>query len=152
MPLQLIFEQIRTEGDRNFGYLVGDREAKLAAIIDPSFRPEHIVRRAEAQGLKVIYIIDTHGHHDHTHGNSIAKRLTGAEIAIYETSSVEHDIGIKDNDEIKIGNITLKVLYTPGHADDHIVLYNSEYDFAITGDHLFVGKIGGTASEATAKA
>ena len=44
--MQLVFEQIRTGGDRNFGYLLGDRQAHQAVLIDPSYAPEALVQRA----------------------------------------------------------------------------------------------------------
>ena len=65
-------------GDRNFGYLLGDRDAKVAVLIDPSYSPESLVQRAKDQDLKVTHIINTHGHPDHTNGNvdwQVAKRL-----------------------------------------------------------------------------
>jgi len=145
--MNLIFEQIKTGGDRNFGYLFGDREAKTAALIDPSYDPEALIQRANLQGLKVNWIINTHGHHDHINGNERAQEITGAQIAIYEKSTIAHDYGIKDNSEMKIGSLTLKFIFTPGHYPDHMVVYNPDYQIAMTGDHIFVGKIGGTVSE-----
>mgnify|MGYP001328645311 CR=1 FL=1 len=71
--MQLIFEQIRVGGDRNFGYLLGDREARQAVLIDPSYTPDVLVQRAKDQGLTVTHIINTHGHADHTNGNAAAK-------------------------------------------------------------------------------
>ena len=68
--MQLIFEQIRTGGDRNFGYLLGDRDAGEAVLIDPSYTPEVLVDRATEQHLKVTYIINTHGHSDHVNGKT----------------------------------------------------------------------------------
>ncbi len=50
--MNFVFEQIRTGGDRNFAYLVGDREAGVAALVDPSYDPKVVVERAKAQGLK----------------------------------------------------------------------------------------------------
>src|SRR5262245_34348503 len=67
--MQLVFEQIRTGGDRNFGYLLGDRAAGQAVLIDPSYTPEVLVQRAADQGLRVDYILNTHGHPDHINGN-----------------------------------------------------------------------------------
>jgi glyoxylase-like metal-dependent hydrolase (beta-lactamase superfamily II) len=51
--MQLVFEQIRGGGDRNFGYLLGDRSARRAVLIDPSFSPDAFVARATEQGLDV---------------------------------------------------------------------------------------------------
>ena len=58
MPsMQLIFEQIRTGGDRNFGYLLGDRGARQGVLIDPWYSPETLVQRAADQGLTITHVI-----------------------------------------------------------------------------------------------
>lgn len=149
--MTLIFEQIRTGGDRNFAYLIADGEAGKAVLIDPSYKPEIAVSRASAQGLKVTVIINTHGHGDHTNGNNTAQELTGAEIAAFKDSIINPDIRLQDGEILNIGNLDIKIIHTPGHCDDHIVIYIERYHVAITGDHLFVGKIGGTADESHAR-
>ena len=126
VDMQFIFEQIDAAGDRNLSYLIGDRKTKEALIIDPSFRPEFIVRRAEAQELKVLKIINTHSHHDHTFGNLIAKRLTGAKIYAWHDADMQKDVPLSDLEIINIGSFSLQVLHTPGHSHDHILLFNPD--------------------------
>ena len=150
--MHFIFEQIRTGGDRNFAYLLGNGYSKEAVVIDPSYQPEHVVDRAKAQGLNVALIINTHGHEDHTNGNRVVQELTGAKIAAYKGSSIKNDRGLEDGQVLNIAhNLSLRILYTPGHCEDHIVIFVEEHDIAITGDHLFVGKIGGTSTKEHAK-
>ena len=149
--MQLIFEQIRTGGDRNFGYVLGDREARQAVLIDPSYSPERLVDRAEAQHLAVVAIIVTHGHPDHINGNEQAVALTGAPVAGHPGLPSPPDTPLGDGQELGVGNLRLRVFHTPGHADDHIVLFEPTYGLLITGDLLFVGKIGGTRTEAEAR-
>jgi glyoxylase-like metal-dependent hydrolase (beta-lactamase superfamily II) len=149
--MRLIFEQIATGGDRNFAYLIGDREAEVAALVDPSYNPEAVVERAEAQGLRTEYIINTHGHADHTNGNSRAKTLTGARIVAFKGSRTRPDLPVDDGQVLKFGALSLELIHVPGHCDDHIAIYLEEQRIAITGDHLFVGKIGGTATERAAR-
>src|SRR4030095_16188779 len=81
--MQLVFEQIRSGGDRNLGYLVGDRDAGEAALIDPSYSPEAFVDRARAQSLTVTYVVNTHGHPDHLNGNDRAVEITGAPVVAH---------------------------------------------------------------------
>ena len=145
--MDFIFEQIRTGGDRNFAYLIGDRSTQEAVVVDPSYDPEAVIERAKDQGLKVVAIINTHGHGDHTNGNHIAQELTGADIAAYKESSVPHELDLEEGQVLSVGNLRLKIYYTPGHCEDHIVIYIENYHVAITGDHLFVGKIGGTSTD-----
>jgi len=149
--MQFIFEQIRTGGDRNFAYLIGDREAHVAAFVDPSYAPEILVERAAAQQLKTEYIINTHGHTDHTNGNSTAKELTGAPVLAYRNSGVSTDLAVDDGQVLKVGSLLLELIHVPGHTEDHIVIYLEKQRIAVTGDHLFVGKIGGTGTEGAAR-
>ena len=149
--MQLIFEQIRIGGDRNFGYLLGDRDAKVAAIIDPAYSPEAVVQRATDQGLKVTHVINTHGHDDHVNGNTVALKLTGAILAAHPDSMVNPQLKLADEEELSIGGLRIKAFHTPGHIDDHIVLYETNFQLLITGDLLFVGKVGGTPNDVAAR-
>jgi hydroxyacylglutathione hydrolase len=150
--MQLIFEQIRTGGDRNFGYLLADREARQAVLIDPSYAPEVLVERALEQHLQVTFIVNTHGHADHTNGNDKAVELTRAPVAGHRGLPVRPDVPLADGQELAVGALRLRFMEVPGHADDHLVVYEPTYDLLITGDLLFVGKIGGTRSDVDARA
>ena len=145
--MKFVFEQIRTGGDRNFAYLVGDREAGVAALVDPSYDPKAVVERAKAQGLETAYIVNTHGHEDHTNGNAQAKKLTGAPIVAFRGSVAKPDLSVDDGHVLQLGSLRLELIHVPGHIDDHVVVYLEEQRVALTGDHLFVGKIGGTKTE-----
>jgi hydroxyacylglutathione hydrolase len=150
--MQLIFEQIRAGGDRNFGYLLGDREARQGVLIDPSYSPEAFVQRASEQGLTITHIINTHGHPDHTNGNARARELTTAPLAAFVDSRlVNPDVGIGDGQELAVGALRLQCLHVPGHCPDHLVLYEPRWQIAITGDLLFVGKVGGTTNDDDAR-
>ncbi len=146
--MRLILEQMRTGGDRNFAYLIGDREAGVAAIVDPSFDPAAVVERATVQGLTVRYVVNTHGHGDHTNGNDEARGLTGAPLVAF-AGDAGHRLG--DGDVLDVGALHLRALHTPGHADDHLVLFEPDERFALTGDLLFVGKVGGTSGREDAR-
>ncbi len=144
-----IFEQIRTGGDRNFGYLVGDREAGKAVLVDPSYDPKRMVQRARDQGLEVTHVINTHGHRDHTNGNKKAMKLTGAPLLAHRSAASQPGVPVDHADELAVGGLRLTFLHTPGHADDHLCVQVE--DVCLTGDLLFVGKIGGTGTEADAE-
>src|SRR5262245_58289367 len=149
--MQLIFEQIRTGGDRNFGYLLGDRAAGQGVLIDPSYAPEVIVQRAAEQGLKIVYIVNTHGHPDHINGNAKALGLTGAPVAAHPACPAAPSVSLADGQEIAVGRLTLRITHTPGHCEDHLVVYEPTYGLLVTGDLLFVGKVGGTPNEQDAR-
>jgi glyoxylase-like metal-dependent hydrolase (beta-lactamase superfamily II) len=146
--MRFVFEQIRVGGDRNFGYLLGDREAGEAVLVDPSYDPDGVVGRAQAQGLQVTAILNTHGHPDHSNGNARAKELTGAPIAAGPHHPGPVDRVLLDGERISFGSFRLKVWEVPGHCPDHLAFLVEELDAGITGDLLFVGKVGGTATEA----
>jgi hydroxyacylglutathione hydrolase len=147
--MQLVFEQFRSGGDRNFGYLLGDRQAGAAVLIDPSYSPEAFVERANAQGLTVSHVINTHSHPDHVNGNARALELTHASLAAHP--SLRADVGLADGDELRIGALRLKAYHVPGHCDDHLLLYEVTHRLLITGDLLFVGKVGGTQTDGQAR-
>ena len=149
--MQFVFEQIRVGGDRNLAYLIGDRDAGVAAIFDPSYAPETVVQRAEAQGLKVTCIVNTHGHADHTNGNEKARELTGAPLAAFRSADSAPELPLDDGAELEVGALSLRALHTPGHKDDHLCFYSSDLRAALTGDLLFVGKVGGTGKEEDAR-
>jgi hydroxyacylglutathione hydrolase len=150
--MDFVFEQIRVGGDRNFGYLVGDRAAKVAAAIDPAFSPALFVERAEAQGLRITLILNTHGHEDHTNGNAELKQRTGARIAAHPSAPSPPDLPLRDGDTLGVGSIGIHALHVPGHTEDHLLFFLPAQKLAITGDLLFVGKVGGTSTDAEAKA
>lgn len=149
--MNLIFEQIRVGGDRNFGYLLGDRAAKQGVLIDPSYAPEILVQRATEQGLTITHIINTHGHSDHINGNAKAVELTKAPVAAHPDCPSMPDIQLKDGAELSVGSLRLQFVYTPGHIDDHLVVFEKTHALLITGDLLFVGKVGGTHNDDDAR-
>jgi len=137
----VFFKQIRHLGD-NFSYIVADTASKKAAIVDPSFNADTIVRACNDQGLAVEYVIDTHGHRDHTAGNEAVKSYYNAKIVAHRLSPVKKDLGVVNGDTIRIGSLTINVIYTPGHTQDSICLLVDGK--LLTGDTLFVGECGRT--------
>ena len=145
--MQLVFEQVRVGGDRNFGYLLGDRGARQGVLVDPSYSPAVLVDRARAQGLTITHVINTHGHPDHTEGNAEAVRLTGAAVAAHPSCPVDPAVALGDGDRLAVGSFALECLHVPGHAADHLVLYEPTCRILFTGDLVFVGKVGGTRTD-----
>ena len=138
----MFVKQFLTGGDRNFGYLVADEATKQAVVIDPSYSPKMVVDTAGEHGYTIRYIFCTHGHFDHTNGNTEIQKLTGKQPLLFTDTEPESGISIVDNASLPLGELTIKVIHTPGHTTDSICLYID--DAVFTGDTLFVGKIGGT--------
>ncbi|MFC1692970.1 MBL fold metallo-hydrolase [Candidatus Latescibacterota bacterium] len=138
----MFFKQITVGGDRNFSYIVADEMSGEVAVIDPGFDPDGELSIVENYGFTLAYIINTHDHFDHTGGNAVLAKQTGARIAMHESARSHHDIKLKDCQVLKLGSIDMKILHTPGHTHDSIcILAGKEL---MTGDTLFVGKVGGT--------
>jgi len=149
--MRFIFEQVRVGGDRNFGYLLGDREAGEGVLVDPSFDPELMVARARAQGLRITTILNTHGHSDHSNGNAAARQLTGARVAGGPGHPGPLDRVLLDGERVPFGEFGLRVWQVPGHCPDHLAFLAEPVAAGLTGDLLFVGKVGGTGSDADAR-
>jgi glyoxylase-like metal-dependent hydrolase (beta-lactamase superfamily II) len=149
--MRFVFEQIRVGGDRNFGYLLGDREAGEGLLIDPSFDPAAVVARAQGQGLRIKAILNTHGHQDHSNGNATAQALTGAPVLGGPGHPGGVDRILADGERLDVGRFHLRVWQVPGHCPDHLAFLVEELAAGLTGDLLFVGKVGGTSSPEDAR-
>jgi hydroxyacylglutathione hydrolase len=95
--------------------------------------------------------IDTHLHADHLSGGRELARLTGAEYVLAERADVAFPFkAVRDGDELPLGNVTARILHTPGHTPEHICLLVSDRTradepwFVLTGHTLMVGDLGRT--------
>jgi len=145
----MIFEQIPVGGDRNFAYLIGDAPARAAAVVDPAYRPDLVLERAARAHLEVAWLINTHGHFDHAGGNEVILARTRAKLLHGGRD------GVPDGHALALGSIRLTLIHTPGHSDDSLCVLAEEPGAPgklMTGDTLFVGKVGGTDYGAGARA
>ena len=138
----MIFYQIDAGGDRNFAYLMADKEGGTAALFDPPRDSSRYMPLVEKHGLEVAYIIVTHGHSDHTCGVVEAKKKTGAKVVVHAKCVVQAEVHVDEGDALELGSLKLHIFYTPGHANDSMCILGEKK--LVTGDTLFVGKVGGT--------
>jgi glyoxylase-like metal-dependent hydrolase (beta-lactamase superfamily II) len=138
----MIFRRFIIEGSRNIAYMIGDKKSGKAVVVDPSGAVTDIINMLQKENLKLVYIINTHAHQDHTAGNNELASQTGATIMMHEAANIGGDIKLKDGEIVKIDGINIKVIHTPGHTPDGIcLLLNNKI---LTGDTLFVGECGRT--------
>ncbi len=118
-----------------------------AAIIDPLRETAPYMERLQKDNLKLKYIFETHFHADFVSGHVDLSKKTGAPIVYGPNATCEFDcISAKDNEEFKIGDITIKVLHTPGHTMEsttYLLKDEAGKDHCIfSGDTLFLGDVG----------
>jgi hydroxyacylglutathione hydrolase len=138
----LFFRQIKKFSD-NFSYIIADKSTREAAVVDSSYNADEIRRVLEAEKFTLKYISSTHGHSDHTAGNSELQSGFGGQIVAHRLSKIGADVKVDDGDVLKVGAVEIKVLYTPGHTVDGICLL-VDGEKLLTGDTLFVGECGRT--------
>jgi len=138
----LIFEQIRAPNSDNFTYLIGDESSREALVVDPAAPIAPVISVIARHRVKVRYIVNTHGHRDHTSGNAELANVTGGKIAAHVNSRQHRDISLRDGDTLRLGEIVATILHTPGHSPDGICLLVDKK--LLTGDTLFVGECGRT--------
>ena len=104
---------------------------------------------ANVKGMEIKYVIDTHVHADHVSGGHQLAQLAGADYCLHEAADVAFDFtSLKSDQKLDLGNVSIRVLHTPGHTPESICLLVTDKTrgpepwFLLTGDTLFVGAIG----------
>ena len=143
-------------------YLVADRDAGEALVIDPGGEPGEILAFLAKERLTCRLIVNTHGHFDHISGNRALKSATGASLLVHEgdlpmfndaaaharlflmraENSPPADLLLADGAEVQVGAVRLRVLHTPGHSPGGITLVAPGVAFC--GDLVFHGSVGRT--------
>jgi len=138
----MFFKQIQQHGD-NFSYIIADEATQEAAVADPSYNADEIIKIIKNKKFQLKYIINTHGHSDHTAGNTELQSIFGAKLVAHEQSKTHYDLPVAEGELLRVGKINIKIIYTPGHTTDSICLL-VDNEKLLTGDTLFVGECGRT--------
>jgi len=128
-------------------YLIGS--AGEAAVVDPQRDVDEYLAEANAQGLQIKYVIETHLHADFVSGHQEIAARTGAQIIFGEKAGAEFEHRtVRDGEEIKLGNVVLHFIETPGHTPEGICVLVTNTEAPghpaklLTGDTLFIGDVG----------
>jgi len=149
---------------RNDAYLIVDESSLEAAVIDPGQGAQKILASLKLSGAVVKYILNTHGHADHTADDAPLREATGAKLGIHEvdaywldrntkdarpylehpTPPVKPDLMLKEGTEIKLGKTVLLTMHTPGHSPGSAAFYVANEGVLFSGDTVMAGTSGRT--------
>lgn len=135
----MVLEQVLHRDLGCASYLIAD--GGEAVVVDPRWDVDVYLELAARAGARITHVVDTHHHADHVSGRGrLAAACAGARLHAPEG-------GLRDGDEIRIGQVTLRVLATPGHRPEHISLViedrsrSAEPAAVLAGDSLFIGDV-----------
>lgn len=132
-------------------YLFGCGGCAAAAVVDPLGEIARYLQAAEQTGMRILYVIDTHVHADHVSCGRKLAEAAGADYVLFADADVAFAVrGVRDGEVLELGNVSIKILHTPGHTPEHISLLvtdrtrSQEPWFVLTGHTLMVGDLGRT--------
>ena len=154
----MLFNQYYLECLSHASYLIGDETSGRAVVVDPQRDVAEYLAGAEAAGMTIELVIETHFHADFLSGHLELAKATGAKIVFSSVAETEFDsMGVADDERYLLGDldddpVTLRFLHTPGHTPESlsIVVYEHASDIeagraphgVLTGDTLFIGDVG----------
>ncbi|HLS31211.1 MAG TPA: MBL fold metallo-hydrolase [Flavobacteriaceae bacterium] len=149
----MFFKHIYDESLAQGSYFVGCQVTGESIVIDAKRDIDTYLEIAEKENLKITHIAETHIHADYLAGSQELAAVTGADLYLSDEGGEDWQyefphIGLKDGQVIKVGNLTLEVMHTPGHTPESISLLLRDHPAAeepvmvFTGDFVFVGDVG----------
>jgi glyoxylase-like metal-dependent hydrolase (beta-lactamase superfamily II) len=127
-------------------YLIADREGGHGVLVDSNGINQPLLDAVERLAVTVTHVLVTHHHHDHVVTSVADARCFGVPVVghpLAREAGVELDETVEDGDELRSGDLSIRVLATPGHCRDHLAFLFDESD-CLTADCLFKGTVGGT--------
>ena len=132
-------------------YLFGCGGQSAGAVVDPVGDITPYLEAAEATGMRLRYVIDTHLHADHISPGRALAEEAGAEYVLFADADAAFPFKpVRDGDVLELGNVTVEIMHTPGHTPEHVSLLvtdrtrSQEPWFVLTGHTLMVGDLGRT--------
>jgi glyoxylase-like metal-dependent hydrolase (beta-lactamase superfamily II) len=140
----MIFRQLFDKNSSTYTYLIASKKGREALIIDPVLENINVyIKTLNELDLKLVKVIDTHIHADHVTGASQLNKETNCSTIMGEhTPSDTVKIKVKENEIIKVDELKIKVIYTPGHTSDSYSFLMDNLLFS--GDTLLINGTGRT--------
>jgi sulfur dioxygenase len=142
----MILHQLFDKTSSTYTYLLGDAKTGQALVIDSVLENNgQILRLLQDCGLRLLLAIDTHTHADHITGLGALREQTGCKTMMGAQSVAKCLSGkFKGGDQLKVGEIQIEVIYSPGHTDDSYSFYIADKGILFSGDTLLIGGTGRT--------
>jgi sulfur dioxygenase len=139
----MIFRQLFDAESSTYTYLLGDEGSRRAALIDPVIgQVDRDLELLAELGLELDAVLETHVHADHVTGAGKLRERTGARTVASEAGAACIDTHVRDGDVVRVGDLAIRVLATPGHTDDSLSFLVGNRVF--TGDALLIRSAGRT--------
>lgn len=153
----MLLKRFYHEGLAQASYLLGCQKTGEAIVIDPNRDPAPYLSAAAAEGMRITQVTETHIHADYLSGSRELAHAAGARLLLSAmgTADWQYAFAASDGaqllhhgDEIRVGNLRLEVVHTPGHTPEHIVFVCTDTPASahpvgvFSGDFLFVGDVG----------
>ena len=149
----MYFQHVYDKSLAQASYFIGCQKAGVAAVIDPKRDVDTYMEIARVNNMKITHILETHIHADFLSGSRELAKLTGADMYLSDEGGEMWQyefphVGLKDGDQVKLGNLVIDVVHTPGHTPESISFLLTDTPainepvMLFTGDFVFVGDIG----------
>ncbi len=142
----MLFRQFVDDDLGCASYLVGCEEAGEAVVVDPAYAIEQYLEEAARREVRIVRVLETHTHADHVSGHGRLALEHGVPVAVHRLAEPDYPFEpLTDDAEMDVGNVSLRVIHTPGHRPEHCCFAVTDRTRAdepwllLTGDSLFVG-------------
>jgi hydroxyacylglutathione hydrolase len=134
----VVFRQLVDDDLGCASYLIGDEEAGEAVVVDPAYAIEPYLDEAERSGVRIVRVLETHTHADHVSGHGRFALEHGVPVSVHPLAEPEFPFdAVEDGDEVTVGDVSIRVLHTPGHRPEHCCYLAGGH--LLTGDSLLIG-------------
>ena len=145
MTEPIVHQYVTSAWTLNFSYVAMCPETRKGFVVDPTGESDIILKAIKSLRAQILYLINTHTHPDHVEAISAVKEATGAAAMCHSGGLYPEyfdEIWEGEQKTLKVGNLEVKMIHTPGHSKDSVCILCGEALF--TGDTLFIGYVGRT--------